>query len=207
MADSSVVDAVVGSRTGLRTPPVPRALVTGLRIPSVPRALLRGVTIPPRRPPVLVAELDSVVRASSLGDELVGWTIGIETPPVPVPAALDSAAGVVAATEVEVDSSAVADVVGVRMGLKTPPVPTRLVTGEMTGASRPESVDVEEASSLVVEVVGCTMGIETPPVPVPAALGVVATGLVSALVSELSEVCSVLVVGWITGLETPPVPT
>lgn len=84
-ADSWVVDAVVGSRIGLRMPPVPRALVTGLRIPSVPRALvtglkipsvpralLRGVRIGPRRPPVLVAEADSVVRASSLGEELVG---------------------------------------------------------------------------------------------------------------------------------------
>lgn len=119
--------------------------------------------------------------------------MGIETPPVPVPAALDSALGVVAAVE-ESDSSLEAVVVGVKTGLRIPPVPRRLVTGETMGSRRPP---VLEASSLAVELVGWTIGIETPPVPVPAALeaaGVDAAALVSeARASEVSD--SVLVVG------------
>lgn len=164
-ADSSVVEAVVGLRTGLRTPPVPRALVTGLRIPLEPRALVTGLKIPldpralltgvrigPRRPPVLDAVDSVVVGCSSLAAELVGWTTGIETPPVPVPAALDSAVGVVAAADEAADSSLEAEVVGVRMGLRTPPVPRRLVTGDTMGSRRPELL--VEASSLTVELVG-----------------------------------------------------
>lgn len=118
--------------------------------------------------------------------------MGIETPPVPVPAALDSALGVVAAVE-DSDSSLEAVVVGVKTGLRIPLVPRRLVTGETMGSRRP----VLEASSLAVELVGWTIGIETPPVPVPAALeaaGVDAAALVSeARASEVSD--SVLVVG------------
>lgn len=73
-------------RTGLRTPPVPRALVTGLKIPLDPRALVTGLKIPldprallkgvrtgPRRPPLVEEALDSVgVTCASVLLELVG---------------------------------------------------------------------------------------------------------------------------------------